>query len=174
MPICKRSSTIGSRALHRNDTIQHTGVYVKLVGLIWQFPPPDRINIWDSIQLSKIYAPRRDQDTTLIHQPNTPLPPPKKKVLIIQLQIDREHFLISISSTASKPEAVQQHVRLSSFAFCEKHIHIKTQPPAIHLQIETITERHFYEGTVCEESLVIIQVACMTRGSYYNTVYIYT
>lgn len=27
-------------------------------------PEPDRINTWDSIQLSKIYSPLRDKDTT--------------------------------------------------------------------------------------------------------------
>lgn len=51
-------------AFHRNDTIQNTDIYVKLVGLIWQYSPPDRINIRDPIQQSKIYAPLSDQDTT--------------------------------------------------------------------------------------------------------------
>lgn len=45
-------------------TLLNTHVYVKLVGLIWQVSPPERTDVRDSIQLSKIYAPLRDQDTT--------------------------------------------------------------------------------------------------------------
>lgn len=55
-----------------------------------------------------------------------------------------------------------------------KHIHIKTQPPVKQLQIETITEHHFFVGTVCGESLVLTQAACMTRIGYTTTQYIYS
>lgn len=53
-----------------------------------------------------------------------------------------------------------------------KHIHIKTQPPVKQLQIETITEHHFFVGTLCGLSLVLTQAACMTRIGYTTTQYI--
>lgn len=69
-PYC---SSGGLRALHMKDTTTQV-IYVKLVGLIWQFSPADRINMWDSIQLSKIYAPlkRSGHYKIILWSPPTP------------------------------------------------------------------------------------------------------
>ena len=47
-----------------------------------------------------------------------------------------------------------------------KHIHIKTQPPAKHLQIETITEHNFFSGYNDNHTSSMYDT-----GLYYNTVY---
>lgn len=66
----------------RNDT-KYEHSFIKLVDLLWHFSPPERIIIWDSIQLSKIYAPLKRSRHYKTHlRLITP------KVLTVYLQID--------------------------------------------------------------------------------------
>lgn len=85
-------------------------------------------------------------------------------------------------STSSSALVVGQHQkqRLGSSTsgfpscICETHPHKRHSHQQKHLQIETITEHHFFVGTVCELSLVIIQAACLTHMGYTTIQYIYS
>lgn len=56
-----RFSGCFGRSGGRNDAVGHRDAEVKLVGLM--FPPQERIDRRDSVQLSQIQPPRRDKDS---------------------------------------------------------------------------------------------------------------
>lgn len=72
----------------------------------------------------------RDQDTTKYTSDSSS----PQKVLIIQLQKDREHFSSALVVEQHQKQRLGSSTSGFPVAFV-KHIHIKTQPPAKHLQI---------------------------------------
>lgn len=69
-----RFSGCFGRSGGRNDAVGHRDAEVKLVGLM--FPPQERIDRRDSVQLSQIQSPRRDKDSRKHSSDRTAKAPP--------------------------------------------------------------------------------------------------